>query len=218
MQHKIKKYNFVSVRKISLSRLRWLVALWVGLTFAIGVWPAAAGLDYVAQAETWFNKIETISANFTQVASDGTSAEGKLLFRRPSQMKISYGNGDDFQIITSKIWLHVDRPNEKMLTSYPLLETPLSLILAPKVLLRLDGYETHVMPSSSDVVQIIIARDEGEGAGKLTLEFSEKPFQFRRWTIVDAVGVETSVTLQNIVFDKPIPNSAFALPDYLSQD
>ena len=218
MQYKITKFNFVSVRKTSLSRLCWLVALWVGLTFSIGVWPAAAALDYVAQAELWFNKIETISANFTQVASDGTSAEGKLLFRRPSRMKITYGDGGDLQLITSKIWLHVDRPNEKLLTSYPLSETPLSLILAPKVLLRLDGYETRVMPSSSGIVQIMIARDEGEAAGELILEFSEKPFQFRRWTIVDAVGVETSVTLQNLVFDKPIPNAAFALPNYFSQD
>ena len=218
MQHKIKKYNFVSVKKSSLRRLSWLIALWVGVIFSIGVLPAAAALDYVAQAEAWFNKIETISANFTQVASDGTSAEGELLFRRPSRMKITYGDGGDLQLITSKIWLHIDRPNEKLLTSYPLSETPLSLILAPKVLLRLDGYETRVMPSSSGIVQIMIARDEGEGAGELTLEFSEKPFQFRRWTVVDAVGVETSVTLQNLVFDKPIPNAAFALPDYLSQD
>ncbi|MDC1382046.1 outer membrane lipoprotein carrier protein LolA [Candidatus Puniceispirillum sp.] len=194
------------------------VALWVGIAFPIGVWPATAALDSVAQAEAWFNKIETISANFTQVASDGTSAEGQLLFRRPSRMKITYGNGSDLRLITTKIWLHVDRQDEKMLTSYPLSETPLSLILAPKVLLRLDGYETHVLPPSSGIVQIIIVRDEGAGAGKLKLEFSEKPFQFRRWTVVDAVGVETSVTLQNIVLDKPIPNAAFALPDYSSQD
>ena len=218
MQHKIKKYGFAFFRRMFLGKMLWPGAVWVGLTVSIGGWPAAAALDSVARAEAWFNKVETISADFTQVASDGTSAEGELLFRRPSRMKITYGDGGDLQLITSKIWLHVDRPSEKLLTSYPLSETPLSLILAPKVLLRLDGYETRVIPSSPGIVQIMIARDEGEGAGELTLEFSEKPFQFRRWTVVDAVGVETSVTLQNLVFDKPIPNAAFALPDYSSQD
>ena len=194
------------------------MALWVGLAFFIGVWPAAAGVNSVERAEAWFNTIETISADFTQVASDGTTAEGRLLFRRPSSMKITYGDGGDLRLITTKIWLHVDRPNEKLLTSYPLSETPLSLILAAKVLLRLDGYETRVMLSSSSILKITIAKSEGRGAGVLTLEFSKKPFQFRRWTVVDAAGVETSVTLQNIVFDSPIPNAAFTLPDYSPKD
>jgi len=178
--------------------------------------PVAA--DEVTRAERWFNKIKSIKADFVQVASDGTSAEGILLFRRPSQMKITYRNEDDrkgLQLITSKIWLHVDQPDEKRLTSYPLSETPLSLILAEKVSLRPDGYETRIKPSSAGVVQILVAKEEGEGAGQLILEFTEKPFQFRRWIVVDAVGMQTSVTLFNIAFDTPIPNVAFSLPDYL---
>ena len=170
--------------------------------------------DDVMRAETWFNKIRTISADFVQVASDGTSAEGKLAFRRPSRMKITYGKGDELHLITSSVWLHVDRPDERLLTSYPISETPLSLILAEKVSLRPDGYETRVLPTIAGVVRIQIGKDDGEGAGRLTLEFSEKPFQFRRWIVLDAAGIETSVTLQNIVYDQPIANEAFRLPAY----
>ena len=189
----------------------------VGIIFA---GPAAAA-DEIKRAEAWFNKIKSIKADFVQVASDGTSAEGNLLFRRPSQMKITYRNengGTGLQLITSKIWLHIDRPDEKLLTSYPLSETPLSLILATKVSLRPDGYETRIKPSSAGVVQILVAKEEGEGAGHLTLEFSEKPFQFRRWVVVDAAGIQTSVTLFNIAFDTPIPNEAFRLPSYLADN
>ena len=181
----------------------------------------AAAADEVARAEEWFNKIKSIEADFVQVASDGTSADGQLLFKRPSQMKITYRNengGKGIQLITSKTWLHVDRPDEKLLTSYPLSETPLSLILAPKVSLRPDGYETRTKSSSAGVVQILVAKEEGEGAGHLTLEFSEKPFQFRRWVVVDAAGIQTSVTLYNLVFDTPIPNGAFKLPSYLADN
>ena len=170
--------------------------------------------DDVARAETWFNKIKTISADFVQVASDGTTAEGKLAFRRPSSMKITYGKGDELQLITSSVWLHVDRPDERLLTSYPISETPLSLILADKVSLRLDGYETRALPSIAGIVRIQIGKADGEGAGRLTLEFSEKPFRFRRWIVLDAAGIETSVTLHNIVYDQPIANEIFRLPDY----
>ena len=178
---------------------------------------SAAAADEVTRAEAWFNKIKSIEADIVQVASDGTSAEGKLLFRRPSQMKITYRNEDDgkgLQLITSKMWLHVDRPDEKLLTSYPLSETPLSLILAEKVSLRPDGYKTRIKPSSAGIVQILIAKEEGKGAGRLTLEFSEKPFQLRRWIIVDAAGIQTSVTLFNLNLDRPIPNAAFKIPSY----
>ena len=173
--------------------------------------------DEITRAEAWFNKIKSIEADFVQVASDGTSAEGKLLFRRPSQMKITYqdqGGSKRLQLITSKLWLHVDRPDERLLTSYPVSETPLSLILATKVTLRPDGYQTLIKPSSDGVVQILVAKEEGEGAGELILEFSEKPYQFRRWIVVDAAGIETSVTLFNLAFDTPIPNVAFKLPAY----
>ena len=187
----------------------------------IWVWVILAGstanADEVTRAESWFNKIKSIKADFVQVASDGTSAEGKLLFRRPSQMKITYqkdDGGKGLQLITSKVWLHVDRPDEKLLTSYPLSETPLSLILAAKVSLRPDGYETRIRPSSAGVVQILVGKEDGAGAGQLTLEFSEDPFQFRRWIVVDGAGIETSVTLFNLVLDTPIPNSSFILPSY----
>ena len=187
----------------------------------IWVWVILAGstanADEVTRAESWFNKIKSIKADFVQVASDGTSAEGKLLFRRPSQMKITYqkdDGGKGLQLITSKVWLHVDRPDEKLLTSYPLSETPLSLILAAKVSLRPDGYETRIKPSSAGVVQILVGKEDGAGAGQLTLEFSENPFQFRRWIVVDGAGIETSVTLFNLVLDTPIPNASFILPSY----
>ena len=188
-----------------------IICVWVILVGSI------ANADEVTRAEAWFNKIKSIKADFVQVASDGTSAEGKLLFRRPSQMKITYQKqegGKALQLITSKVWLHVDRPDEKLLTSYPLSETPLSLILAAKVSLRPDGYKTRIKPSSAGVVQILVSKEDGAGAGQLTLEFSENPFQFRRWIVVDGAGIETSVTLFNLILDTPIPNVSFILPSY----
>ena len=225
MAHTIAKHEYYSGKLSTIAgcftlalgfgfvRVTRACVICVGVIFA----GSAAAADEVTRAEAWFNKVKSIKADFVQVASDGTSAKGKLLFRRPSQMKITYRNengGQGLQLITSKVWLHVDRPDEKLLTSYPLSETPLSLILAPKVSLRPDGYETRIKSSSAGVVQILVAKEEGAGAGQLTLEFSEKPFQFRRWIVVDAAGIQTSVTLYNLAFDTLIPNVAFKLPSY----
>ena len=201
MVNAIAYHNYV-IGKLSIIAGRFMLALGFGFVrviracvICLGIIFAgsAAAADEVTRAEAWFNKIKSISADFVQVASDGTTAKGKLLFRRPSQMKITYRNeegGRGLELITSRNWLHVDRPDEKLLTSYPLSETPLSLILAEKVSLRPDGYETRVKSTSAGVVQILVTKEEGEGAGHLTLEFSEKPFQFRRWILVDAAGIQ----------------------------
>jgi outer membrane lipoprotein-sorting protein len=213
MAHAIAKHDYV-FRKLSAIAQCCKSALGCDLfrvvcAYVICVWVILAGsttnADEVKRAEVWFNKIKSI----------------KLLFRRPSQMKITYqkhDGGKGLQLITSKVWLHVDRPDEKLLTSYPLSETPLSLILAAKVSLRPDGYETRIKPSSAGVVQILVSKEHGAGAGQLTLEFSENPFQFRRWIVVDGAGIETSVTLFNLVLDTPIPNVSFKLPSYSAEN
>ncbi len=179
--------------------------------------PAMAAGEF-ARAEAWFNQLKTISADFIQVASDGTAAEGKLYFSRPSRMKIAYDGVNALNLFTTPIWLHVDQPDQRTVTSYPIGETPLSLILGKMVNLRPDGYTTRVLPESAGIMRLEISKDSGQGVGQLTLEFSQKPFHLRRWIIVDSAGIETSVTLQNMVFNQPLANRLFRLPDYDSEN
>ena len=48
----------------------------------------AHAINYIDEAERWFAKITTMKADFTQIGSDGTMAEGELHLRRPHRMKI----------------------------------------------------------------------------------------------------------------------------------
>ena len=175
------------------------------------------GADIVQQAESWFANVTTMRADFTQIASDGSAAEGKIVMRRPSRLKITYDDAPALNLITTPVWLHVDQPDERRVTSYPISETPLSLILADPVSLRPAGYETIVIERAGGIAQIAIHKASGEGAGRLTLEFTTSPFQLRRWIVEDVVGIQTSVTLQNMAFGLPVENAEFSLPEYLNQ-
>ena len=178
--------------------------------------PVAAA-DIIKQAESWFANVTTMRADFTQIASDGSAAEGKIVMRRPSRLKITYDGVPALNLITTPVWLHVDRPDERRVISYPISETPLSLILADPVSLRPDGYETIVIERAGGITQIAINKDSGEGAGRLKLEFTTSPFQLRRWIVEDVAGIQTSVTLQNMVFGLPVENAEFSLPNYPNQ-
>ena len=188
----------------------WLAA---ALSFIVLALPGMARADVVSEAEDWFNGISTMQADFIQVASDGTTASGVIHLRRPHQMKIVYDLEEPLILLTTRIWIHVDRPNDKTVTSYPISETPLSLLLKKDVRLRSDEFTTSSSVQNG-IVRVMLAKETGEAAGELTLEFTEKPFVLRKWTIRDAADVTTTVTLQNMRFGHQYENKMFARPDY----
>ena len=193
---------------------QWHLASFI-LSMLIG-YSATVQADVVQRAEDWFANITTMRADFTQIASDGSAAEGQIMMRRPSHLKIAYDGVPALNLISTSVWLHVDQPDERRVTSYPISETPLSLILVDPVSLRPDGFETIVTARAGGITQIAIYKDSGEGAGRLTLEFTDRPFQLRRWIVEDTVGIKTSLTLQNMVFGLPVENAEFSLPNYLN--
>jgi len=198
-------------------RLLCLAAVMMGLGLASHGAPKAAVGDPVSAAETWFDSITTMRADFTQVASDGTTATGELHLRRPHRMKIIYDLDEPLILLTTPVWLHVDRPNEKRVTSYPIRETPLSLILKERVKLRDPDFQTRHSVRNG-ITSIVLTKDTGEGAGQLTLEFTNEPFELRRWSIRDSADVTTTVTLQNMRFGHSYENRFFAKSDYPDQN
>ncbi|WP_438997367.1 LolA family protein [Candidatus Puniceispirillum sp.] len=173
----------------------------------------AQAADTVSAAENWFADLTTMQADFTQISSDGSAAEGTLYLRRPHRMKIEYEGDDGLILITTPVWLHVDQPKQKRVTSYPISETALSLILKEKVVLRADDFQTSARVADG-IATIYLRKESGEAAGDLALEFSLKPFQLRKWTVRDSVGVTTSVTLQNMKFGLTFQNELFRQSDY----
>lgn len=190
----------------------------LGLVFSILVMQmslTAQAADAVSAAENWFADLTTMQADFTQISSDGSAAEGTLYLRRPHRMKIEYDGDDALILITTPVWLHVDQPKQKRVTSYPISETALSLILKEKVVLRADDFQTSARVADG-IATIYLSKESGEAAGDLALEFSLKPFQLRKWTVRDSVGVTTSVTLQNMKFGLTFQNELFRQSEYLN--
>ena len=175
--------------------------------------PSQAQLDPILKAEAALQKIKTLQADFTQISSDGQATTGRLYLRRPFQMRIDYAEDNGLSLVATKIWLHVDDKIQKDVTSYPISETPFAPILQEQVILRSGDFETS-LAQGSGVVQITLAKETGEAAGKLVLEFDVDSYQLRRWIIEDAVGVQTIITLQNIIYDQPLKNALFATPAY----
>lgn len=212
-QHQSFSYPWRCMIRAVLAPLGYIMAI-VLLAQVLGMRPAAA--DDIAKAENWFNNISTYQADFTQVSSDGSNAKGKFSLRRPYRSRFDFDDPVPITLITTKVWLHVDDAERREVQSYPVSETPLRVILAEKINLRLPDVKTTTS-NKDGVVTITMLQEDGEAAGRISLEFDEKPFQLRRWVVTDANGITTSVFLTNPIKGLDLPAKMFVPTNYPDQ-
>ncbi|MGC6485010.1 MAG: LolA family protein, partial [Candidatus Puniceispirillales bacterium] len=160
----------------------WRLWRWLCLFAMLLLGPGLVTAAPLDDAEGWFNRQTTLEARFVQVASDGSYAEGTFYYKRPYRSRFDYDDPIGLNLITTRLWLHVDDEQRREVTSYPVSETPLSAILDDPVNLRGKNFIT-TGESRDGITTITIDQPDGEAAGRLVLEFSEQPFELRRWVV-----------------------------------
>jgi outer membrane lipoprotein-sorting protein len=169
--------------------------------------------ELIIRAEKSIKNISTLQAEFTQISSDGSYAIGKLYFRRPFQMRLEYNVEKPFNLITTRNLLIVDEPENKQITNYPLSETPLAFLLEEDFSLTANEFLTQSMIHNG-LAEISLRKETGDRAGELILLFEPNQMNLRGWKIIDAIGMETKVTLQNEIYGGDLPNKLFGRPIY----
>ena len=167
----------------------------------------------IARAEQAITELTTLQAKFIQISSDGTIGEGQVYFRRPFQLRLDYTNPETLSIVTSRIWVYIDDKIAQTVEAYPVSETPFAPLLEQTVSFRSEQVKTSARLENG-IASVQLEKDTGEGAGRLTLEFDTGAWQLRRWVITDALGVTTTVTLQNPVYGGSLSNRLFGVPFY----
>jgi hypothetical protein len=67
---------------------------------------------------------------------------------------------------------------------------------------------------SDGLVEINLRKDAGENAGELILLFEPNDMNLRGWIVIDTLGVNTKVTLQNEIYGRELANKLFGKPLY----
>ena len=163
--------------------------------------------EEIFKAEKWLNNITSMTADFIQVSSDGGSAEGKIFIKKNHGFRFQYSPPSPLLIVGRGNWVIVQDLIENTSNNYPLYQTPFSRFLSDNVSLSPEGYQT-LSRTKNGILEIKIVSNE-ENGGFLQLDFSTNPFQLRRWIIIDQIGTEIAVTLQNHKFNIDLPASTF---------
>ena len=169
-----------------------LSALVAFMTLAM---PAAAQQLSLGTISQYLNSIQAAQGGFTQINADGTISTGTIAIKRPGKVRFDYNPPERALVLASAGAVYIlDRKVGGQPETYPLNQTPLSIILDRNVDLTRSGMVTaHGYDGTATVVT---AQDPRRPEyGTIQLKFTGNPVELRQWIITDGEGVQTTVVL-----------------------
>jgi len=151
----------------------------------------------VDRAEAYLNAVTTLRARFLQVAPDGGTAEGTLSLSRPGKLRLDYDPPTPMIILANGDWL-VYHDSQLDHTSYVDIDsTPAALLVRKDLRLNGNGATVTGVVRKPGVLEISAVKEKDPRQGKITLIFTEAPFQLKQWLVTDPQGQTTTVSLYN---------------------
>lgn len=166
---------------------------------------------WLAKIEQTLNSASTFQARMQQLDADGKRTTGVVWMKRPGQMRLAYDPPTPLLLVANEGKV-VFRDNQlDQTTVIPMERTPLGLLLRQHVSLS-DDVTVTGFAHEGGLVQVSLVRTSSPGDGSLTLVFHDKPLALRSWSVLDAQGRETRVTLFDVHTGIAIPPDTFTLP------
>ncbi|APX23379.1 MAG: outer membrane lipoprotein carrier protein LolA [Rhodobacteraceae bacterium] len=171
--------------------------------------PAAAQKLSLNQISQYLNSIQSAKSPFTQINGDGSISTGTIYIKRPGKARFEYNPPEQALVLAWSGAVYIfDRKVGGQPETYPLSQTPLSIILARNVNLGRAGMVTgHGYDGTATTVT---AQDPKRPEyGSIQMKFTGNPVELRQWIITDGNGSKTTVvlgglqktSLSNSVFD-----------------
>ncbi|WP_372400333.1 outer membrane lipoprotein carrier protein LolA [Azospirillum sp. HJ39] len=150
----------------------------------------------VAKVEEYLNGIVNLQSKFLQVAPNGRQATGTFYLSRPGKMRLEYDRPlKDFIVADGSFVFYWDGEMRQQ-SSAPIGSTLADFILRKTIRLSGDVTVTEVFQAPG-VIEVSLLETKDPGKGTLTLVFEDRPFQLRKWRVLDAQGLTTEVALLN---------------------
>jgi len=162
----------------------------------------------IQRVELYLTHINTIIADFTQVAPDSSLSNGKFYLQRPGKMRWQYNPPTPILMVANGREL-VFYDYELDQTSYIPLDGSLVSFLGREKITFDDDVGITEFSNEDGAISIAVAQRKKPTEGKLKLEFSDKPLTLRNMIVTDAQGQVTVVALQNAKFGAEIDPELF---------
>ncbi len=166
----------------------------------------------IKRVNAYLNKITHLEGDFVQIGPDGQISEGRFYLRRPGRMRFSYKQPNPILVVADGFWIGITNSRLKTTDRFPIRATPLWALLEKRVDL-IKNTKIMAVNLEPDTLTITIQDAKGKANGELTLIFSNDDIELKQWIIKDPQGLITTVSLSNLVMNKPARNAYFIIKD-----
>ena len=165
--------------------------------------------ENIQKIETYLNNIKCLEATFVQMASNGATAEGRLIIKKPNKIRMEYADPTNVLIVGDGQFIVYNDLELDQVTHIDYDDIPASLILANDI--KIDGKNIKIADFYQDSGSTSITLDyAGKGdLGPITLVFSNNPMELKQWKIVDPQSVEVTVSLYDAQKDVELSDKIF---------
>jgi outer membrane lipoprotein-sorting protein len=161
----------------------------------------------VNRVSAYLTSVQVLTGNFVQIGPDGRRATGELFIQKPGKVRFEYDAPSPIDIIADGQSVVVRDRQLSTQDLYPLSQTPLRFLLTDRIDLLRDTNVVGVTVDDTYVTVVIEEKQPLIGTNRLTMMFDPKDYKLKQWTVTDAQGFDTTISISNLDSSKrPDPN------------
>ena len=161
----------------------------------------------VNKVSAYLTSVQALTGNFVQIGPDGRRATGELYIQKPGKVRFEYDPPSPIDIIADGQSVVVRDRQLSTQDVYPLSQTPLRFLLTDRIDLLRDTNVVGVTADDGYVTVVIEEKQPLIGTNRLMMMFDAKDYKLKQWTVTDAQGFDTTISVSNLDSSKrPDPN------------
>ena len=158
------------------------------------------------------NKIQNLQGHFLQIGPDGGAEMGTFYMRKPGRVRFEYNPPNPTLIVSDTATIAVQNTKLHTTDRYPLTDSPLRLLLSTNVDLSTDPRIVKVSREPG-LISLTAREASGPAQGEITITLSDPAMELKQWEVLDAQGLRTLVTLNDVRSDVETPARLFVIQD-----
>jgi outer membrane lipoprotein-sorting protein len=143
------------------------------------------------------NAIRSLKGEFVQLDPNGATEQGEVYIQKPGKMRFEYKPPSTVLVVSDGVDVAVFNRKLNTKDRYPLSTTPLNILLSDHVNLKGSSSVIGIDHKPGEIVVRARSNDR-RVTGNITIVFSDPELALKQWTVVDAQGLATTVTLRNV--------------------
>jgi len=174
---------------------------------------SAAELAQLRRISTYLNGMKNVQGSFLQVSASGATDQGTFYLRKPGRVRFEYAKPNPNLIVADGSTVAVENSELKTTDRYPLLNSPLRLLLNDNVDLTRDTRIVAVK-AEQGLLSFTAREDGGVAQGSITLTFADSgSLELRQWEVLDSQGARTAIIVSDMRPVADIPARLFVIED-----